>query len=132
MTLAIGSVLLSMLNLASAALIAERRRCGWLVALAAQVPWVWYDVSTRQLGFLLLTLVYAPIYLRGWRHSRPWPAGAAPGPVTPRAATPAHLLDHDAVLHPALLARTCQPERAVVPSSCHARALGEDHLPAWV
>ena len=37
MTLALGSVLLSLLNLASAALIAERRRAGWLLALAAQI-----------------------------------------------------------------------------------------------
>ena len=41
MTLALGSVLLSLLNLASSALIAERRRAGWLVALAAQIPWTW-------------------------------------------------------------------------------------------
>ena len=41
MTLALGSVLLSLLNLASAALLAERRRLGWLVALSAQLPWTW-------------------------------------------------------------------------------------------
>ena len=50
MTLALGSVLLSLLNLASAALIAERRRAGWLVALAAQIPWTWHDLRTRQPG----------------------------------------------------------------------------------
>lgn len=70
MNLALGSVLLSLLNLASAALIAERRRTGWLVALAAQIPWTWYDLWTRQPGFLLLTLFYVPVYLRGWRRSR--------------------------------------------------------------
>jgi hypothetical protein len=70
MTLALGSVLLSLLNIASAALIAERRRAGWLVALAAQIPWTWYDLWTRQLGFLLLTLIYVPVYLRGWRKAR--------------------------------------------------------------
>jgi hypothetical protein len=70
MTLALGSVLLSLLNLASAALIAERRRAGWLVALAAQIPWTWYDLWTRQLGFLLLTLIYVPVYVRGWRKTR--------------------------------------------------------------
>ena len=70
MTLALGSVLLSLLNLASAALIAEGRRAGWLVALAAQIPWTWYDLWTRQLGFLLLTLIYVPVYVRGWRKAR--------------------------------------------------------------
>jgi hypothetical protein len=70
MTLALGSVLLSLLNIASAALIAERRRAGWLVALAAQIPWTWYDLWTRQPGFLLLTLIYVPVYLRGWRKAR--------------------------------------------------------------
>jgi hypothetical protein len=63
-------VLLSLLNLASAALIADRRRAGWLVALAAQIPWTCYDLWTRQPGFLLLTLFYVPVYLRGWRRSR--------------------------------------------------------------
>lgn len=70
MTLALGSVLLSLLNLASAALIAERHRAGWLVALAAQIPWTWYDLRTGQLGFLLLTFIYVPVYVRGWRKAR--------------------------------------------------------------
>jgi len=76
MTLALGSVLLSLLNLASAALIAEDRRAGWLVALGAQIPWTCYDVWTRQFGFLLLTLIYIPVYVRGWRKARR--AGTSP------------------------------------------------------
>ena len=71
MTLAVASVLLALLNLLSATLIAERCRVGWLVALAAQVPWTWYDMRTGQIGFLLLTLVYVPVYVRGWRTARP-------------------------------------------------------------
>jgi hypothetical protein len=67
MTLAVASVLLALLNLTSATLVADGRRVGWLVALAAQVPWSWYDLRTGQIGFLLLTLVYVPVYLRGWR-----------------------------------------------------------------
>jgi hypothetical protein len=70
MTLALVSALLALLNLASAALIAERRRAGWLVALAAQIPWTWYDLWTRQLGFLLLTFIYVPVYVRGWQKAR--------------------------------------------------------------
>jgi hypothetical protein len=77
MTLAFASVLLALLNLTSAALIAERCRAGWLVALAAQLPWSWYDLRTGQLGFLLLTLVYVPVYVRGWRTARRPSAGSA-------------------------------------------------------
>ncbi len=92
MTLALGSVLLSLLNLASAALIAERRRAGWLVALAAQIPWTWYDLRTGQLGFLLLTLIYVPVYVRGWRKARKLahlPSGTAGGsPAAETAETP--------------------------------------------
>ena len=80
MTLALGSTLLALLNLASAMLIAERRRAGWLVALAAQIPWTWYDLWTRQPGFLLLTLIYVPVYVRGWRKStEPGPPAVAQG-----------------------------------------------------
>ncbi len=68
--LALGSVLLWLLNLAGAALIAGRRRAGRLVALAAQIPWTWHDLRTRQPGFLLLTLSCAPVYVRGWRTAR--------------------------------------------------------------
>jgi len=77
MTLAVASVLLALLNLTSATLIAERCRAGWLVALAAQVPWSWYDVRTGQLGFLLLTLAYVPVYVRGWRTVRRPGTGSA-------------------------------------------------------
>lgn len=91
MSLALGSVLLSLLNLGSAALIAENRRAGWIVAIAAQVPWTWYDLWTRQLGFLLLSAIYVPVYLRGWRraaaHPRRPPAGTAVASATGRSAT---------------------------------------------
>ena len=70
LTLALGSVLLWLLNLASAALIAGRRRAGRLVALAAQIPGTWHDLRTRQPGFLLLTLICVPVYVRGWRTAR--------------------------------------------------------------
>jgi hypothetical protein len=70
MTLALWSLVLSLLNLASATLIAERHRAGWLVALAAQIPWSWYDLRTGQLGFLLLTVMYVPVYVRGWCTAR--------------------------------------------------------------
>ncbi|MGO8888160.1 MAG: hypothetical protein ACLP8X_08445 [Streptosporangiaceae bacterium] len=61
MTLALGSVLLRLLNLAGAALIAGRGRAGRLVALAAQIPWTWHDSRARQPRFLLLTLSCVPV-----------------------------------------------------------------------
>ncbi len=70
MTIALGSVLLWLLNLAGAALIAGRRRAGWLVALAAQIPWTWHDLRTRQPGFLLLTPICVSVQVRGWRTAR--------------------------------------------------------------
>jgi 1-acyl-sn-glycerol-3-phosphate acyltransferase len=107
MTLALGSVLLSLLNLVSAALIAERRRTGWLVALAAQLPWTWYDLWTRQLGFLMLTIFYVPVYVRGWRK--------APRPAPPTSST--------AVLAPtARTADTIGNEAVVVSAECRAAA----------
>jgi hypothetical protein len=93
MTLALGSVLLSLLNLASAALIAEDRRAGWLIALAAQIPWTCYDLWTRQFGFLLLTLIYVPVYVRGWRKARRAAGNPPPGTaVGERTARPAGTL----------------------------------------
>ena len=101
MTLALGSVLLSLLNLASAALLAERRRTGWLVALAAQLPWTWYDLWTRQYGFLMLTIFYLPVYVRGWRKAR----GAA------------HPTSSTAVLAPTARTADAMGEEAVVGSA---------------
>ena len=92
MTIALGSVLFWLLNLAGAALIAGRRRAGWLVALAAQIPWTWHDLRARQPGFLLLTLTCVPVQVRGWRTARNLarlPSGAAGGwPAAETAGTP--------------------------------------------
>lgn len=103
MTLAVASVLLALLNLTSATLIAERRRAGWLVALAAQLPWSWYDLRTGQLGFLLLTLVYVPVYVRGWRTARRPSTGSASrtrGHQTRLTTGSAPVLDTEAALKP--------------------------------
>lgn len=98
MTLALGSVLLSLLNLVSAALIAERRRTGWLVALAAQLPWTWYDLWTRQFGFLMLTIFYLPVYVRGWRKApEPAPPTSSTAVLAPTAKT-ADTIGNEAVV----------------------------------
>jgi len=74
MTIALGSVLLWLLNLAGAALIAGRRRAGWLVALAAQIPWTWHDLRARQPGFLLLRSSACRCRCAGGGQRETWPA----------------------------------------------------------
>ena len=78
MAVALGSVLLWLLNLAGAALIAGRRRAGRLVALAAQIPWTWHDLRARQPGFLL-----ADAHLRAGVRARVADS-AEPGPPAVR------------------------------------------------
>lgn len=65
--LAAGSTALAVLALASMWLLARKHPAGWLIAIAAQALWVPYDVATSQFGFLLITLVSVPVYVRGWR-----------------------------------------------------------------
>ncbi len=132
MTLALGSVLLSLLNLASAALIAERRRAGWLVAIAAQIPWTWYDLWTRQLGFLLLTVIYVPVYVRGWRQARNLahlPSGTAGG--SPDAKT-ANTLGSEAMVTLAEpIASSCPA--AILPRPRHSPQRPRDgSISSWV
>lgn len=70
MILATGSTVLALLALASMWLISRKRAAGWLLAIAAQALWVPYDVVTRQLGFILITIASVPVYVRGWRNFR--------------------------------------------------------------
>jgi len=132
-TIALGSVLLSLLNLASAALIAEDRRAGWLVALAAQIPWTWYDLWTRQFGFLLLTLIYVPVYMRGWRRARR--PGGAPlsstdvGPLTPRLAG---ILVEEAAATPSESMGFEPSDECRAPSRNSLRVRRSGPVPTWV
>ena len=132
MTLALGSVLLSLLNLASAALIAERRRAGWLVALAAQIPWTWYDLWTRQLGFLLLTFIYVPVYVRGWRKARTLarvPSSTAGGPP---AAEAAGALGNEVVVTLAEPGRLRAARRLPCPAPPFPSAARDGSVSCWV
>ena len=132
MTLALGSVLLSLLNLASAALIAERRRAGWLVALAAQIPWTWYDLWTRQLGFLLLTFIYVPVYVRGWRKARTLarvPSSTAGG--SPAADT-ADVLGNEVMVTLAEPAASGLPGGDPAPSRHSPSAARDGSVSCWV
>lgn len=70
MTVTDWSYGLAVVNLGVQWLVAHHKPWGWLVGIAAQVPWTVYDIASRQYGFLLLTVVGVPIYLRGWRNFR--------------------------------------------------------------
>jgi hypothetical protein len=65
-----GSFGLAALNLTVQLLIARKKAYGWLVALGAQIPWTAYDIATRQYGWLILSVVYVPVYIHGWRQFR--------------------------------------------------------------
>jgi hypothetical protein len=65
-----GSSVLALVTLGSMWLIARKHAAGWLAAVGAQVLWVPYDILTRQSGFLLITAVSVPVYVRGWRNFR--------------------------------------------------------------
>jgi hypothetical protein len=65
-----ASSVLAVVTLASMWLIGRKLAAGWAVAIAAQVLWVPYDVVTRQVGFLAITAVSVPVYVRGWRAFR--------------------------------------------------------------
>ena len=70
MLLLAGSTALALVTLTSMWLISRKLAAGWLVAIAAQFAWVPYDIGTRQYGFLLITAVSVPVYVRGWRNFR--------------------------------------------------------------
>lgn len=65
-----SSLLLALLNIVVLWGVAGGRRWGWLLGLLSQLPWTIYDLWSRQPGFLLLTVIYVPIYWRGHRGTR--------------------------------------------------------------
>lgn len=68
-----GSIALAVLNLASMRLISRKHPSGWLIAIGAQFLWVPYDIVTGQFGFLAITAVSVPVYVRGWGNFRAGP-----------------------------------------------------------
>lgn len=77
-----GSLALAAVNITVTLLIGHGKPYGWLAAIAIQIPWSVYDVATRQWGFLLITAVTVPTYLREYRHRRRGKetGGARPSP----------------------------------------------------
>lgn len=65
MPVIIWSCALSALNCLSLWLMSRSLRGqGWWLVLSLQVPWTWYDIATRQWGFLLIAAVNAVVALR--------------------------------------------------------------------
>ena len=65
-----GSFILAAVNLTAMWLLARKKRAGFVIALAAQVPWTVYDIATAQYGFLLITVASIPVDVKGWREWR--------------------------------------------------------------
>lgn len=64
MVLIVGSVILGLLNVLGMYLMRYRWRWGCYLGIGIQVPWTVYDILTRQYGFLLITIVAVPVYVR--------------------------------------------------------------------
>jgi hypothetical protein len=65
-----GSIVLAALNLTVMALLARSIPAGWLVGLGEMTIGVPYDIWSRQYGFVAVTAVTVPVYVRGWRNFR--------------------------------------------------------------
>lgn len=65
-----GSVVLAAVNLTVMALLARSVPAGWLLGLAMQAIGVPYDIWSRQYGFVAVTVVTVPVYVKGWRNFR--------------------------------------------------------------
>lgn len=60
-------------------LLTGRRRAGWVLSLAGQVVWLGVAVPTGQWAFVLASLVYGAVAVRGWvAWRRPVEAVSAP------------------------------------------------------
>lgn len=63
-----GSTILALTDLASMWLLARHHRAGWAIGIATEALWTPYNITTRQYGFLALTIVSVPVYIRGWHN----------------------------------------------------------------
>ena len=65
-----GSIVLATLNLTVMALLARKIAAGWLIGLGEMVIGVPYDIWSRQYGFVAVTVVTVPVYVKGGRNFR--------------------------------------------------------------
>jgi len=65
-----GSIILAALNLTVMGLLARSIPAGWLLGLAQMTIGVPYDIVTRQYGFVAVTAVTVPVYVKVWRNFR--------------------------------------------------------------
>lgn len=65
-----GSIILASLNLTVMWLLARSIPAGWLIGLGEMVIGVPYDIWSRQYGFVAVTAVTVPVYVKGWLNFR--------------------------------------------------------------
>ena len=69
--LTVGSGILAAAILLGTALISHGHRIGWLYMVGVQVPATFFDLATRQYGFIAMSFVGGWLYWRGWRRRAP-------------------------------------------------------------
>lgn len=60
------SWLLTAIGITGLLLAGSKRKVGWAIGLAAQVPWIVYALATEQYGFIVSALAYGATYARNW------------------------------------------------------------------
>ncbi len=63
MILVVGSIALGLANVATMLGVTRWPRSTYWAAIAIQVPWIVYDMTTRQYGFLIISAVAVPAYI---------------------------------------------------------------------
>lgn len=69
--LTVLSVALGCLNVSVMWLLSRQCRWAWLVSLGAQVPWSVYDIWSKQYGFLIMSVAFSWIAIKGYRNGEP-------------------------------------------------------------
>ncbi len=60
------SCLLSCTTVANIALLSEKKRAGFIVGLAAQLPWLYFDWKVGAYGLMPLAIILGVMYVRGY------------------------------------------------------------------
>ena len=47
--------------------IGNRKPVGWIISFTSEFAWGAYAVSSRQYGFLVMSVIFAVVHARNWR-----------------------------------------------------------------
>ena len=64
MLLAVGSLVLGLGNVLAMIGVSRHPKRSYALGIVLQVPWTAYDILTHQYGFLIITAVAVPAYVR--------------------------------------------------------------------